>query len=268
MIPAKDVLHIKTWNPNWTIQGNQLRGQSPLLAGLKYLKSSDLGVLAKSKALANEGAKGIVSPNHSDPKLWLNEPQVKQTEAAMDKKMNGQDNLNKVVVSGMPLQYTQIGLSPQALGIIDGLKYDDEKLCNLWGIDPILLGLGVGTYSNQEAARKALVTDIVIPYLDEIEQKLTQWLCPAFNRAANKTYVLDFNTTVYSELAPDAKVIKEVYGDSYQIEPNEYRAMLNLDASVKPGMDENWVPSGLTPMNDLLAPKEDNQLKDLFNDYK
>jgi HK97 family phage portal protein len=267
MIPANDVLHIKTWNPNWTIQGNQLRGQSPLLAGLKNLKSSDVGTTAKTKSQQNEGAKGIVSPNHADPKLWLNETQVKQTETAVDKKMNGQDNLNKVVVSGMPLQYTQIGLSPQALAIIDSLKYDDEKLCLLWGIDPILLGLGRGTFSNQEAARKALVIDVVVPYLDEIEQKLNQWLTPAFNRASGKTYVLDFNTTVYSELAPDAKIIKEVYGDSYQIEPNEYRAMLNLDASVKPGMDENWVPSGLTQMKDLVA-TQDTQLKDLFNDYQ
>lgn len=266
-IPAEDVLHIKTWNPNWTIAGNQLRGQSPLLAGLKYLTSSDSGVTAKTKAQQNEGAKGIVSPNHSDPKLWLNPTQVEATKEALDKKVNGNDNLHKVVVSGMPLQYNQIGLSPQAMQIIDSLKYDDEKLCNLWKLDPILLGLGTDTYSNKAAAEKTLVTNICIPDLNELEQKLMQWLVPPFNKSAGKVYVLDFDTTVYPELQPDTKMLKEVYGDSYQVTPNEFRAMLNLEASTEQGMDSNWVPSGLIQMSDLISSEEDQVLNDDFNDF-
>lgn len=266
-IPAKDVLHIKTWNPNWTIAGNQLRGQSPLLAGLKILTSSDSGIKAKTKAQQNEGAKGIVSPNHSDPKLWLNPTQVTDTENALDKKVNGNDNLHKVVVSGMPLQYTQIGLSPQAMQIIESLDYDDVKLCNLWKVDPILLGLGTQTFSNKGEAAKSLVTNICIPDLNELEQKLSQWLLPAFNRVDKKNYVLDYDTTIYPELQPDTKMLKEVYGDSYQITPNEFRAMLNMEASNEPGMNSNWVPSGLTQMSDLIATEDNMNIDDTFNDF-
>ena len=47
--------------------------------------------------------------------------------------MHGSDNRNKIVVSGMPLQYASIGLSPDALNIVSGLEHSSSKLCALWG---------------------------------------------------------------------------------------------------------------------------------------
>ena len=264
-LPKEDVLHIKMWNPNWTIQGDQLRGQSPLLAGMKTLKSSDTGITAKVKSQQNEGAKGIVSPNHNDPKMWLNPQQRQETEQVVDRKMNGIDNLHKVIVSGMPLQYTQIGLSPQAMQIIEGLNYDAKTLCSIYNISPILLGLTDGTYANQEGAMKGLVTDVCLPWLQLLEEKLTCWLVEKYNRIDKTRFVIDFDTTVYPELQMDLKVLKEVYGDAYQITPNEYRAMLNMEESTADGMNDNWIPGGLTRMSDYQNDNGDE--KNLFSDY-
>ena len=66
MIDAKDVCHMKMWNPYWDLNGKQLRGQSPLLAGLRNLKKNDIVVYSSVKLLENRGDETIVSPNHPD----------------------------------------------------------------------------------------------------------------------------------------------------------------------------------------------------------
>lgn len=267
-IDAKDVCHIKMFNPNWTVTGDQLRGQSPLLAGLKYLKRNDIGIFASSKLLDNRGAETIVSPNHADPKLWLNPSQVEQTEQKINEKVNGAANRGKTVVSGMPLQATQLGLSPQALQIIESMNDDVTTLCSLWGIDPILLGRGTGTYSNQEQARKALVTDITIPFLNLLEQKLMNWLVPAYSAADKVNYVIDFDTTVYPELQSDMKLIKEVYLDSDVLTTDEKRLMIHFDETATPEAQVILVNAGKIPLSDAAMPMQDEaELKDAFGDY-
>lgn len=263
-IDAKDVLHMKMWNPLWDIQGSQLRGQSPLLAGLKYLTKNDSALFAATKAMQNEGAKGIVSPNHPDPKLWLTPTQVEATEAAMDSKLNGSDNQHKVAVSGMPLQYTQIGLSPVALAIIESMANDEQKLCGCWGISPLLFS-PVANYANLKEAQKAMVTDVVIPYLNNLETALNRWLCPAFSQADGVTYTVDFDTSVYPELQMDLQVLKTVYGDAWQVSGNEYRNLLNLDED--PKYDVNLVQSGLTPLDMVMNPPEPENQNDELGDY-
>jgi len=266
MIDAKDVCHMKMWNPYWDLAGNQLRGQSPLMAGLRYLKKNDIGVYSSVKLLENRGAETIVSPNHPDSKYWLNPGQVTQTEEAIKSKVNGAANKGKVVVSAMPLQATQLGLSPQALQIIESMNDDVTTLCGLWGIDPILLGRGTGTYSNQEIARKSLVVDIVIPYLNNFEQKLMNWLCPAYNRSDRVKYIIDFDTTVYSELQPDLKLMKEVYGTP-SLSENERRALFNYDELVGDEGKAILVDQGKLTLQDVIMPQDDAALKDAFGDY-
>lgn len=268
-IPASDVCHIKMFNPNWTITGDQLRGQSPLLAGLKYLKRNDVGLFASSKLLDNRGAETIVSPNHPDSKYWLNPDQVTATEQKIAEKVNGASNRGKTVVSGMPLQAVQLGLSPQALQILESMNDDVTTLCSLWGIDPILLGRGTGTYSNQEQARKALVTDITIPFLNMFEQKLMQWLVPAYSKADKVDYIIDFDTTVYPELQSDMELIKKVYLDSEVLTTDEKRLMINFDERGTPDADVILVSAGKVPLSDAASEMpDDGNAKDIFGDYR
>jgi phage portal protein BeeE len=258
-IPAKDVCHMKTWNPRWDLNGSQLRGQSPLMAGLKYLSKNETGVYAATKLLQNQGAETIVSPNHPDSKYWLNPTQVSQVEQALDSKVNGANNKGKTVVSGMPLQATQLGLSPQALQIIEGLDFDFTILCALWGIDPILFSKGIGTFSNQEIARKALVTDICLPYLDSFEQKLMNWLIPAYNEIDGTNYILDFDTTIYPELQPDLKLLKEVYGPP-PISVDENRILYNFDELGGEEGKAIFIDMGKQTLTEAINPTEEEPI--------
>ena len=151
-------------NPVFDASGTQLRGMSPLLAGLKYLQLDDSAIQSWIKSVENEGAKGLISPNHAVPNLWLTPDQVENTQATVETKIHGADNKNKIVVSGMPLQYTHIGLSPDALNIVKGLEHAGVKLCDLWNVPAVLFDPNP-TYQNAREGRLRLVMDVVLPYL-------------------------------------------------------------------------------------------------------
>ena len=55
------------------------------------------------KSVENEGAKGIISPNHNNPEAWLTPEQVTLTDKSIKDKIEGVGNRGRVVVSGMPL---------------------------------------------------------------------------------------------------------------------------------------------------------------------
>jgi HK97 family phage portal protein len=245
VFPAEDILHIKSFNPDWDIQGSQLRGQAPLLAGLKFLKKNNSGVQAGANSNENQGAKGLVSPSITNPEMYLDAVQMEEFRQGIDKRLNGTDNISKIIASGMPLQYTQIGLSPVALDLIAGLDYDDKKLCGLWGINPVIFE-PTATQANLMHAQKALVTDVVMPFLNMLEQKLGEWI----NAKFKTDYVLDFDVTSYPELAPDVEKIINTYGKSIAFTPNELREMVGFDNSEYPGLDDHWITSSMVTVKE------------------
>ena len=247
-LDAKDVMQFKMPNPVFDSMGSQLRGMSPLIAGGRFLLQSDTGISSWVKALENEGAKGIVAPKGNDPKLWLNPDQVELTRDRLDKRIHGNDNLHKIAVSGMPLEYHQIGLSPQALNIISGLEFSDIKLCQLWNIHPVLFD-AKPTYENLKNAQLQLVTDVVIPYLNTLEQALMKWLVKPFSERDGKSYLVDFDTSGYIELQLNVETAIKLWQQGL-ITLNEARGMLNWDDVEDESADQIFIEATKVPLSD------------------
>src|SRR5690606_18584922 len=161
----------------------------PLQAGQKYLQLDDTAVKAWLNSTINEGAKGIVSAAAQDYKLWPTPEQAQKIDEKIDEKINGFENKNRVVYANMPLKYDAIGLSPQALAIIDGLKYSNVKLCDLWGVPPVLFDPNP-TYQNMKEAKERFVNEVIIPYLNKEEEALNRWLVQPFIKRDKRNYVL------------------------------------------------------------------------------
>lgn len=241
-----DVMHFKMPNPDFDMTGKQLRGMSPLLSGLKYLQLDDKALEAWIKSVENEGAKGIISPNHANPELWLTPEQVVKTEEAVQNKIHGTDNKNKVAVSGMPLQYTHIGLSPDAMNIIQGLEHAQIKLCDLWGVPAVLFDPNP-TYANQDIARKRFVLEVILPYLNSEEDKLNKWLVEPFRIRDGKNYIIDYDLSAYDELKlslDDAEKMLKTHTI------NEVRVMMGFDELDEEYANQVFVQSGLMPLSD------------------
>ena len=246
-IPMEEVLHIKTPNLIWDIQGTQLRGQSPLLAGLKFMQKNNESVTAGLKAMQNEGAKGIISPNLQNPDLWPNPEQRAKIDQRVDERINGSENRNRVITSSIPLKYDSIGLSPVALDIVNSMKYDDEKLCGLWGLSPALF-VPNATDQNFKHAQKGLVTDVVLPQLTHFEEKLTEWIQSRFGNE----YIIDFDTSTYAELQPDLKLLFDTYGKSFAFTGNELRVMAGWEEKDSPELEAHWIGQNMVPASDQL----------------
>ena len=242
----QDILHFKMPNPVFNSTYIQFRGMSPLLAGLKYLQLDDKALQAWIKSVENEGAKGLISPNHPNPELWLTPEQVTTTQATIEEKIHGSENRNKIAVSGMPLQYTAIGLSPDALNIIKGLEYAGYRLCDLWGVPAVLFDPNP-TYQNQKAASERFVKEVVLPYLNAEEDKLNAWLVAPFIRRDKKNYVIDYDLSAYEELRLTADQT-DAYLKTHTI--NEVRVMLGSDELDEEYANQVFIQSGLVPLND------------------
>ncbi len=247
-IPADQVLHLKTTNLTWDLNGAQLRGMPPLLAGIKTLQANNEATEAKQKTFQNGGAKGIISPNVPNPEFWPSPEQRAKMDERIDERINGSKNINKIVASSIPLRYDAIGLSPVAMDIINSQNMDLQTLCGLWGVNPVLFSSNA-TFANLEHAQKALVTDVLMPQLQMIEEKFTEWI----GRSYGMNYVIDFDISSYSELQPDVQVILDTYGKSPYFTGNEVRSLLNWHASEDPAMDVHWIPSNVIPSEEALG---------------
>lgn len=247
ILDAKDVLQIKRANPEFDSYGAQDRGMPFLQAGQKYLQLNDAALKAWINSEENEGAKGILSPNHADPKLWLTPSQVKDTQATLDEKVNGMDNRNKVMTSAMPLQFTSMALSPTANAVIDALKFSGFKLSRLWGVSPILFDENP-TYTNLLEAKESFVIDVIIPYLNIEEDSLNRWFVKPFADRDKRKYILDYDVSVYEELRLKTD---EVDALLKVLTINEVRVMLGYDEVESETADQVMVNSGLTPLSDF-----------------
>lgn len=248
-LEAKDVLQIKRPNPEYDSMGSQDRGMSPLQSGLKYLQLNDASLKAWINSTENEGAKGILSPNHPDPKLWLTPEQRQATADTVDLKINGADNKNKVVVSAMPLQYTSMALSPTALAVLEGLKWSGFKLPWLWGVHPVLFSENPIQH-NLEEAKLSFVTDVVVPYLSIEEDALNRWLVKPFADRDGKNYKVDYDVSVYDELklsTDEAEALLKV------CTINEVRVMLGYDEVDEEYANQIFIAGGMVPLSDFSS---------------
>lgn len=246
-LDAKDVFQLKMENPNYDINGSQNRGQSPLLAGLKYLKLNDSALTAFVNGQESEGVKGIAFNNDSDPSARIPADLIQDVQAEWNKQINNKANKGKVALANSSLGYINLGVSAEALKVIDALKYSNFKLCTLWGISPLLFSDDV-KYDNLEEANKMFVRDVVLPYLTKKEEALNRWLVEPFSKADNKKYKLDYDTSVYSELSP-SKEQKEWLKTICSI--NELRILDGYDTIDNPAYDSVLIGSGTVLLNDL-----------------
>ena len=244
---VEDVFHLKMTNPIFTEDGGQLRGLSPLVAGLKYLQLDDKSIETWIKSIENEGAKGIISPNVPNPDFWLSQKQTELLDEEIDKRIHGVKNKNKIVASSMPLQYTQIGLSPDALSVIQALEHSQVNLCDLWSVPATLFDPNP-TYQNQKEAGLQFVTNVIIPYLEKEEQKLNNWLVKPFSERDNKNYYIDNDTSQFDELAIS---LDERQSLAKILTLNEMRIIEGYDTIDNPYADEVFVEQGKIPLSDM-----------------
>ena len=167
-----DIRHIKTFNPldDWY-------GMSPIMAGAYAIDQHNEAMVHIQALLQNGAAPSGVLEVEGD----LNDDQYNRLKADIEEKYSGSRNAGRPLLLEGGMKWTQMGLSPSDMAIIE-TKYSAARDISLaLGVPPLLLNIpGDSTYSNYKEARLAFYEETVIPLAHSIRDELNAWLAPLF----------------------------------------------------------------------------------------
>jgi len=252
-IPEPTVLHIKHWNPDYTVPQSHLYGMSPLKAGRRSVIASNEGLSAISKALSNSGAAGMLYPD--DPDIAeLGQEQRAQLQRWFDQNKKGVDNYKSALITTAKMGWTPFGMSPIDLEIIESRKMTTRDICNIYKYPSALLNdPETKTNANVGEARKQLYQDVVVPELEHFYSALNRWLVPRFNKVSGKKYHIDYDLNAVEALADDMKEKVDWLNTAWWLAPNRKLEEMHFEPIDDPAFDQPWVPMNLVPLSDVLG---------------
>jgi len=254
---TKEILHELYPNPNFNINGGELYGFSPLRAFTKNTTRNNSAKDASTAKFQNGGSEGVLSIDGSKLDGFSGSIAKEQAEALklqMVTEYAGPTNLGKIVTSGYPTNFTQFGLSPVDLGIIDSEKWDAIMFCNGFNVPPELLGLTAKTFNNMIEAQKALILGAAMPLLDARRRALNRKITTDWGFKGKNVHI-DYETDCFPELEADVSKTMDWMSKVTMVTPNEERISVGLDALTEPEADEVWVLQGgnRIPLTDFQA---------------
>jgi HK97 family phage portal protein len=245
----KEILHDKYFNPEWTVTGGQLYGQSPLLAAARTLTRSNEAKTAAVASFQNGGPAGVLFMNDERFDPTSGQAQAQALKRAVSEK-GGAANFNSIAVSGYKVDWKQIGLSPVELNIIESEKWDMKALCNIYGVPSQLLNDADNkTYNNQLEGEKALTLRCAIPLLDALTENLNRKLHSDWGYRNSGLYV-GYDMKVYQELEANKTEQVAWLNTAWWIAPaqkNEIMGIRTPDYIPQEEMEKLYIPSSLQP---------------------
>ncbi len=248
----KEILHDKYFNPQWNVTGNQLYGQSPLMAAARNLTRSNEAKTAAVASFQNGGPAGVLFMNDDRFDPISGQQQAQALKRAVSEK-GGSANFNSIAVSGYKVDWKQIGLSPVELNIIESEKWDMKALCNIYGVPSQLLNDADNkTYNNQMEGEKALTLRCAIPLLVGIRDNLNRKLRTDWGYAGQNIYV-DFDPTVYAELESNKADQVKWLNEAWWIAPAQKYDIMGMEVPPyldKADLEKIYLPQNIAPMDD------------------
>jgi HK97 family phage portal protein len=247
-LPGDDVLHFKYWNPVTGTQksSRQFLGQSPLQSCRMLLGRYKDADVTQGFMFKNQGPRGLLT---GDKDTTITQDQAISLQDRFRQQHTGTHRANDIIITPSKLSWASFGLSPVDLNIIASKREMTEELCNAYNYPSDLLG-GDKKYNNFEQARRAVITDVIIP------------LCEARKEVENKIakqfgdYVIEYDYTVFHELQDDLEKLARTMAIIDEITPNEKRTALGYDQLKDPNMDKIYFRSGKIPLDELNAMDE------------
>lgn len=254
---TKEILHDKYFNPYWTVTGNELYGQSPLMAAARTLTRSNEAKTASVASFQNGGPAGVLFMNDDrfDPTSGTQQAQALKKSIS---EKGGAANYNSIAVSGYKVDWKQIGLSPVELNIIESEKWDMKSLCNIYGVPSQLLNDAENkTYNNQREGEKALTLRCAIPLLDGIAENLNRKLHSDWGYRGTNVYI-GYDIQVFQELEANKSEQVDWLDRAWWISPAqkmEIMGIKNPDYIPVEELQKLYVPSSLQTL-DQFQPLE------------
>jgi HK97 family phage portal protein len=221
--PAEDIIYMRYFNPEGGI-----RGLSPLCAGREVLAHSNDILRSNRKLTTNMGASGIIQLG--DAESEYSEEQVELASKKFDNKYAGPDNYGKLMFLGTKVNYVPIGLKADDLGLHEASKMTMRDICNIYGVSSQLLNDPDNrTYNNVQDARRALVTEVVIPLLELYTSSLNMHLLRDYEKTDGRHYELRVDKQHFEEIREAELALTQTLAAAWWMTLNERRRAMGLE---------------------------------------
>ena len=161
-------------------------GLSPLQAAYATLTASNELMYAGANAIKNRGANGLLSAEGEHP---LDEDESNDLQKTVNEKLGGGEKFNRVVATTARVKYTQFGLSPADLKMIENGVLTLRQMCSAYGADSGSFNDPANKkFNNAIEAQKNFYTNAVIPPLERHLQGYKELILAGWNEADNTTY--------------------------------------------------------------------------------
>jgi len=249
IIPKSNLLHLPHWNPNI----GEMRG-----LGVDVISSMDISLNNANNEMQGasftNGGRGtilssdIILDKDGEAVEKMTAPQMEVLKQSVERDYQGIRNYKKIHFSNGYVNVQQFG---DTLVENDAIKAEDGQWKSIFTIVGVPWALSPAASSVSEnsiiVGYKSLVTNLVISELRKFDQKLNQKIQQWWPEI-----IACHDLTEFSELAPDLKLMKEVYG-SPLLRNDELRAVFGYDEIGGDAGKAILVPSGLITLDDLLA---------------
>ena len=223
IIPATDVLHVKSPNPDYDEEGDWLYGQSPFRAARRSIQAYNESLETGVWFLQNKGAQKILFNDNEEEEMG---PEAAdQLKLKLRAQSQGAKNSANIPIIDGKLGVIDISANADDALVLEQRIQAAQEICNVINFPIQLIGLDSATYQNAKEAKKALWENVILPELCELRAGLNRWLAPKFG----DNIMLDFDVSQVDALQEDklmrGKAIKEFAG---MVTINEARQMAGL----------------------------------------
>jgi len=242
------MLHLKHWNPNI----GSLKGLGVDEVAALDINLSNQNNIAQGAAFANGGrgtlfSSDILTGQDGDVTEKMTAEQMTALRDSHERLFAGAQNNRRQYWTNGYVNATNFG---DTLAEMELIEAEDASWKNIFTIVGVPWALSPAASSVSENSIiigfKSLVTNTAIPELRKFDQKLNQKIQQWWPEI-----IACHDLTEFSELAPDLKLMKEVYGQPL-LTINEQRSVFGWDDIKGDNGKQILVTSGMLSLEDVL----------------
>lgn len=200
VLPRRDVIHIKTANPN-----NDFYGLSPVAVATQEAALDRMMTDWDYSFFRNAGVPmGILkTKSHYSP------DETAEIKGAFRRSFNGLKKWFEVLVlNSDEAEYQPLGGMPNNMEMTATREFAEARICAIFGVPPIIVGVLVGltraTYSNYEQAQFSFWSETMAPFAKAIGSAFTRELLPEFATVQDRGAIVAFDLSGVKALQEDA----------------------------------------------------------------
>lgn len=255
-LDPKYVFHMSRWNPNDDFS----TGFSPMIPAGPVVAKNDENQKAQGSAFTHGGRGTLFSSDSQTDKdgnvidLMPIESITALRETILRDMSGAMNNQRKHFTNGK-VNVTNYGDTIAEMELMEAEKADWRDIFAVLGIPHMLGPTGEAMQqNNQEYADKRLTTQTIMPLLKKFDMKFKVWCEQWYGVQVVPVHDL----TEFKELAPDLKLLKEVYADLPFIMFSEKRALFQYDDDEKNKaiLERYYIQSGYSPLESLSESAE------------